>query len=332
MQLWKLGLSLIVSAFAPTAALAQDDAVPAHPLPENRWDYVGGLGGSAAVASTKSPWGKVNLLAGYDNHWSHEGDFGIEIDWTLLSAETDRRGGYTMHRPAYLVTDVVERAAFTDTLYVAGWDEASGAVLVEEWRLSSLRFLSDAELQREAELGERPLDPTESSVRPIFETRRLFTCPHLPPIASITAHPFAEQLWIISATASDERTLWVLPLDDSEIACEAVHAAFRADLPLGPALTPFPIPGEELGMLNTYKHPERGLLLHLDPSGGYGCIIGDGNEYVFWDHDLDGILDELEVISEHDFILGMYQGCEQGWKAPAAVIADAAATEPPSER
>lgn len=175
----------------------------AVPLPESL--VAGAWGGSMGpyAAWTYLPGLGVNQEA-RGRFWFENSDVrqGVGVSW-LLGLDGHSVGEKVeFYETAFRPTSICCRAGSSMELFVVGWDEQLGAVVVERWRLVDIAFGV-------------AMEPTGEQVVALTYTIRrvrLATCTSLNPMSSAACHFRADELWMLEENSAGIKTVHSMPL------------------------------------------------------------------------------------------------------------------------
>lgn len=236
------------------------------------------------------PIGNGSTLDALVWHESYHGEKTVSIRWSGGVGSAVETARYTEHSVGFVPLDVCRASHTTDTLYVVGWMERLGEVVIEEWVFTPPPVIGAA------------MNPTtlaeETTFDPPTVTKTIVDVLDLPPIRAVCSNPYqgeAGKLYLLSYDSP--KTLWSYDLDEEQLDESGGQTA-----PLDTELT-FPALADQESLIAMDMGPHGFVvMLTLTPKQ---FAIRTSNPRVVYYHDAerDGSFEERNDLPYDEFLL-----------------------------
>lgn len=179
-------------------------------------------------------------------------------------------------RTSYVPTAVCAKAGTTDRLFVAGWAERDGVLVIEEWTLEGHLVGSSATTGGGTATSFAP--PTARR-----QTRLHSAAGEYAPITDLVVLPVDGRLLALTRTPAGDPQLVFVDVDAER-------------------LEPAPFAAHDVADIDIAYHTTAGVLLTLHQSAPWAMFAPDADTvHVHRDADVDGTFDTFETLSYEDF-------------------------------
>ncbi len=207
----------------------------------------------------------------------------VVIDWYFVKAGASSRQLSQVVEVAFRPTAVARRAGTTDTLYVVGWSDRMGRVVVEEWTFGPTTLGST--LPENGEGGAISV----FAPPPIAKELAWVSDPGtVPPIWDAACEVYANKLLLLTSGTTTK----IVSLDLVTLSLQQLYSSTS-----NPALG-------GLRMLSIARHPVAGFTVIAEQRRSWDAV-GHGeavdNYFVMRDVDANGTLDTTEVVASNAF-------------------------------
>jgi len=217
--------------------------------------------------------GRVTLFNGNDTRNGLVNN--VSIEWNAVSQAEGNHVTDQMIPTGFQPTAATRSNGQCDTLYVAGWADLTGEVIVEKWDFKPKAY---------------PITTITFPAPSVVRTE-ILRCDTIQPISSITRNPNSNELWMLEWELTTPKKLLALDLGLTTPDCSSLKVLYDAGNPDDLAAYP-----QMIGLRSIYSgtHPSAGWIVYFEErprwrsrrtyATPYNILVGfDGN--------LDGALD-----------------------------------------